>query len=281
MIESSALCLIAVSALFMLAGCLWPQPTAAPKPLSQRLTWCGRQAVLVLDSVPSDTGNPAACARIQRLEFPGATTPFRMELRQYRNPVWAFLAWEGLASQARPQDGCIRIGSRWAFIHAAYVGVTDSSAGELYPEEFRERLAAADEPAILFPDQFQAFPLLGRIPGSERVFTRDFLGGPWSGPVFAVKYPCHGDTAIAFRTLARDAASLAGWMKPWKGAAAFNGAADFEKEKRYQGQDEFGRPMILRFFSDGILGISGCYDSELGQEYVEKMQKMQVFWHDP
>jgi hypothetical protein len=161
------------------------------------------------------------------------------------------------------------------------VGVTDSSAGELYPEEFRERLAAAEEPAILFPEQFKAFPLLGRIPGSERIFTRDFLGGSWSGPVFSVGYPCHGDTAIAFRTLARDAGSLAEWMKPWKGPAPLGETGNFALEKRYQGADEFGRPMILRAFSDGILGISGCYDSELGQEYAEKMRKMQVFWHDP
>ncbi|MBW8888168.1 MAG: hypothetical protein JF616_10475 [Fibrobacteres bacterium] len=280
MIHSLALRLCALSVLPILAGCLWPQPAAAPKPLSQRLTWCGRQAGLILDSVPSDTGNPSACIRIQRLEFPGATTPFRMELRQYRDPVRAFVAWEGLALQTRPQEGCVRIGSRWAFIHAAYVGLTDSSAGELYPEEFRERLAAADEPAILFPEQFKAFPLLGRIPGSERISMKDFLGGPWSGPVFSVGYPCHGDTAIAFRASARDAASLAGWMNPWKFSAPGR-AADFTLEKRYQGEDEFGRPMILRAFSDGILGISGCYDSDLGQEYAEKMRKMQVFWHDP
>jgi hypothetical protein len=215
------------------------------------------------------------------MEFPGATAPFRLELRQYRDPVRAFVAWQSLASQARPQDGCVRIGSRWAFIHAAYVGLTDSSAGELYPEEFRERLGDSDEPAIQFPDQFKAFPLLGRIPGSERVFTRDFLGGPWSGPVFSVRYPCHGDTAIAFRAQAGDASSLAAWMKPWKGNGALGVAADFEREKSYQGEDEFGRPMILRSFSGGILGISGCYDSDLGQEYAEKMRKLQVFWHDP
>lgn len=280
MIESLALRMAALSALAVLAGCLWPQPAAAPKPFPQKLTWCGRPAGLILDSLPSDTGNPAACIRVQRLEFPGATSLFRMELRQYRDPVKAFVAWEGLASQARLQEGCVKLGSRWAFIHAAYVGLTDSSAGELYPEEFRERLAAGDEPAVSFPDQFKAFPLLGRIPGSERVFTRDFLGGPWTGPVFSVRYPCHGDTAIAFRAPSRDAGSLAEWMKPWKGNT-LSGAAGFQKEKRFQGEDEFGRPMIVRSFSDGILGISGCYDSLLGQEYAEKMRKMQVFWHDP
>lgn len=261
--------------LSVLAGCEWPHRTDPPKPFSQSLTWCGRPAASIRDSIPADTGRAGACIRIQRLEFPGASTPFRIELRQYRDPVRAFLAWESLASpQNRPQDGCVRVGSRWAFLRVPYVGLTDSSAGDLYPAEFRERLAAADEPSVLFPSQFAAFPLLGRIPGSERVFPKDFLGGPWSGPVFSVGYPCHGDTAIAFRTMALEDNSLSVWMQAWKGTV------DFAKEKRFEGKDEFGRPMILRFFSDGILGVSGCYDSELGREYAEKMRKMQVFWHD-
>jgi len=70
-------------------------------------------------------------------------------------------------------------------------------------------------------------------------------------------------------------------MQPWKQAAANHGTADFTHDKRFEGRDEFGGPMILRAFSGGIVGISGCYDSELGQEYAEKMRKMQVFWHDP
>jgi hypothetical protein len=276
----------AIIAFLPLAGCRWSQPTEPPKPFSQRLTWCGRQGGIVLDSVLSDTGDAEACIRIQRLEFPGSPAPLGMELRQYHDPAGAFLAWETLAAGAKPQDGCVRVGSRWAFIHVPFVGLTDSSAGELYAEEFRERLAAGQEPAILFPSQFNAFPLLGRIPGSERIFAKDFLGGRWSGPVYSVSYPCYGDTATAFRAPAGDAASLAEWMRPWKavvggGAAADDGFTVFRREMRFDGHDEFGRPMILRAFSDGILGISGCYDSVLGEEYAEKMRKMRVFWHDP
>lgn len=267
--------LLAFLAIAIGAGCDFPQRGDAPKPVSQRLTWCGRPAGLILDSALPDTSAPAACLRIQRLEFPGTAAPFRIELRRYRNPLWAFVAWENLYGHARPREGIVRVGSRWAFIHVPYVGLADSSAGELDAEGFRERLAFIGEPSILYPTQFNAFPLLGRIPGSERIFTKDFLGGPWSGPVFSVSYPCHGDTAIAFRTSGSDAASLAGWMQPWKGRT------DFAKEKRFDGQDEFGRPMILQAFSGGIVGISGCFDSELGQEYAEKMRKTQVFWHDP
>ncbi len=274
-VARSAMRLAAVLALLMVVGCRWPYRSDPPKPLSRKLTWCGRQAALIRDSIPSDTSDPAACIRVQRLEFPGSAAPFSMELRRYRSPVHAFIVWEEFAGQTRPQEGCVRVGLRWAFIHGPYIGLTDSSAGDLYPEEFRERLAAAEEPAMVLPAQFEAFPLLGRIPGSERVSMRDFLGGPWSGPVFSVSYPCHGDTAIAFRAIARNSDSLAAWMHSWKGRV------DSGKDWRFEGEDEFGRPMILGFLSGGIVGFSGCFDSEKGREYVEKMRKMQVFWHDP
>src|SRR6185369_11994870 len=119
-----------LSALTLLMGCLWKQPADAPLPLSRRLTWCGRPAGAIQDSVPSDTADPGACVRVEHLEFPGSPKPFRMELRRYRDPIRAFIAWEGMAKQLRPQDGCMKIDSRWIFIHADYVGLADTSAGE-------------------------------------------------------------------------------------------------------------------------------------------------------
>jgi hypothetical protein len=261
-----------------LAGCRWPHASEAPKPVAERITWCGRHAALVLDSAPADTSAPGASVRIQRLEFPGARAPFRVELRRYRSAFWAFAAWEGLGARIRPQDGCIRLGPRWAFIHGPYLGLTDTGAAELYPEEFRTRLAFDGETAFLLPPEFAAFPLLGRIPGSERVVLRDFLGAPWRGPVFSVAYPCHGDTALAFRASSREADSLLAWIPSWKARtdSAFSG-----KRKRFAGLDAFGRPLLLRLFPEGIWGVSGCFDSQLAEEYAEKMRKMQVFWHDP
>ena len=261
-----------------MVGCRWPQLHEAPVPWAKRLTWYGRPADRITDSIPSDTVFSGACIRIQRLEFPGSDAPLRMEIRQYRTPVWAFAAWEGLGAQARFQEGCVRVGKRWAFVHGNYLGLSDSSVGDLYPEEFRARLASLDEPVFILPEEFEAFPLLGRIPGSERVFTRDFLGGSWSGRVFSVAYPCHGDTAIAFRAGVQNADSLSMWMRYWKGPNHFGNSGE---DGSFTGQDEFGRSMLLRKYSDGIFGISGCFDSELSQEYAEKMRKMREFWHDP
>jgi len=270
-------------AILALAGCQRASQAEAPKPAAERMTWCGRQAGSLRDSVPADTAAAGACIRIHRLEFPGTEVPFRVELREYRRPYWAFAAWQALA-QGRTQEGFARIGPRWAFVHGAFLGWTDSSAANLYPEEFKERLAFAGEPAIGLPSQFDAFPLLGRIPASERLFLRDFLGGTWPGPIFSVAYHCHGDTALAFRGFAQDPDSLAGSLSGSGISGRWtqeNGFLGFGKEKEFQGRDAFGQPLILRIFRGGILGFSGCYDSNLGQEYAEKMRKMQVFWHDP
>lgn len=265
-------------ALANLIGCRWPQVHEAPVPLAKRLTWDGRPAERIADSIPADTVFSGACIHLQRLEFPGSVAPFSMELRQYRTPVWAFAAWEGLGTQAGSQEGCARVGKRWAFVHGSYLGLTDSSAGDLYPEEFRERLASLGEPSFILPQEFEAFPLQGRIHGTERVNIGHFLGGSWRGPVLSLAYPCHGDTALAFRSGVQNADSLAAWMRAWKGQNHFGNSGE---EGSFTGEDEFGRPILLRKYSGGIFGISGCFDSELGQQYAEKMGKMREFWHDP
>jgi hypothetical protein len=265
-------------ALASLIGCRWTQDREAPLPLAQRLTWYGRSAERVTDSIPADTVSSGACIRIQRLDFPGSEAPFRMELRQYRSAVWAFAAWEGLGTRVGSQEGCARVGRGWAFVHGAYLGLTDSSAGDLYPEEFRERLLSLGEPAFILPQEFEAFPLQGRIPGTERVEIRHFLGGTWSGQVFSLAYPCHGDTAIIFRSGVQNPDSLSLWMRDWKGQNYFGSSGE---DGNYMGQDEFGRPILFRKFSEGIFGISGCFDPELTRQYAEKMRKMKEFWHDP
>jgi hypothetical protein len=266
-------------------GCRWSLRPEAPKPLQQRITWCGRLPSAYSDSLPGDTLLAEACLRIHRFEFPGAESPFRMELREYRQPRYAFSAWRSLVSAARigeggvrSGEGYIRIGSRWAFIHGPYLGLTDTTAANLYPEEFKERLALAGEPVFSLPPEFEAFPLLGRLPGSEGLFPRVFLGTAWQGPIFTAGYLCQGDTAIAFRGFPQNADSLTHLLGAWKGRyeSAKNG-----QTQGFIGEDRFGDPVILKVFPDGILGISGCFDSQLAQEYVEKMQKMRFFWHNP
>jgi hypothetical protein len=279
-------------ALLALAECRWPLRAEPPKQLSQRITWCGRPPSRSADSTPPDTSLPEACIRIVSLEFPGAEAPFRMELREYRQPGFAFAAWRSLESPghagegaarlggdaARTGGGYLRAGSRWAFVHGAFLGLTDTSAANLYPEEFKDRLAIAGEPVFVLPPEFEAFPLRGRIPGSEGLFQRAFLGVPWNGPIFTVAYACHGDTALAFRGYPQNADSLAHAYSYWKGR---NETSKDGESLGFIGEDEFGYPIILKIFPEGILGFSGCFDPQLSREYVEKMQKMRFFWHNP
>jgi hypothetical protein len=209
----------------------------------------------------------------------------RMEIREYRQARFAFAAWRSLGGDARMGDiaarageGYLRAGSRWAFVHGAYLGLTDTSAANLYPEEFKERVAFAGEPAFLLPPEFEAFPLMGRIPGHVGIFVRDFLGLPWKGPIFTVAYDCHGDTALAFRGFPQNPDTLSLSLSAWKGhhESSKNG-----QSREFVGEDGLGYPIILKVFPEGILGFSGCFDSQLSQEYVQKMLKMRFFWHNP
>jgi hypothetical protein len=272
-------------ALLALADCRWPLHADAPKPIAQRITWCGLPPSRFIDSVPADTSRPEACIRVLSLDFPGSESPFRMEMREYRQPRFAFAAWLSLGAAPRSGlganrsgEGFFRMGPRWAFVHGTYLGLTDSSAANLYPEEFKERLGMIGEPIFQLPPEFEAFPLIGRIPGSEGLFLRDFLGTTWQGPIFTVAYDCHGDTALAFRGFPQMPDSLSHALSAWKG--------HFESGKNgqsggFQGEDPFGYPIILKVFPKGILGFSGCFDSRLSLEHVEKMQKMRFFWHNP
>lgn len=258
-------------------GCRWTRPAEAPRPLQERVTWCGKPASRAFDSILADTALPEACLSVLRLDF-DAEMPLRLELRRYRDPVRAFAAWQSVSAGARSQDGCARSGSRWAFVHGEYLGLTDSSASPLYPEEFKERLAFAGEPVFILPPGYGAFPLRGRVVGSERLFLRDFLGGNWNGPVFSVAYQCHGDTAFAFRASSQNQDTLRAFMAPWKGRRETRKSG---KEWIFEGRDEFDHPILIENRDAGILGFSGCWDRELVRDYAEKMRKMQVFWHNP
>jgi hypothetical protein len=199
-------------------------------------------------------------------------------MRKYRTDYFAFAALESLDPARFSAGDLLRTGKGWAFCHGPYLGLTDSVALNLGREELKARLRIGGEAPVALPREFEAFPLLGRVPGSERVWLRDFLGGPWRGPVFSVAYRCSGDTAIAFRGLPQKEADLEDYLSLWKG---HRDRGKNRNSWRFEGVDEFGRPMLFRFSPKGILGFSGCYDSVQGQEYLEKMEKTGVFWNNP
>lgn len=284
----SALCIAATSPVasfplrILIIACLMSSCrqnlNETPRTLPQGLSWCGRSASLIRDSVPADTSAPDACLGVHLLEFPGAEGAFHLELREYRASWLAYAALQRRGGGRAVEEGCIRLDSGWGFIHGRYLGLADSSSLLLTREEFRQNLVFGGQIGFSLPPEFEAFPILGRITGSERVFEADFLGMRWNGPIFSVGYRCHGDTALAFRGYTQNEDSLLSFIAPWEGRREILPRG---RGWRFQGKDEFGRPLFLGYFSEGILGFSGCYDSSWNREFVEKMQKMRMFWSNP
>jgi hypothetical protein len=149
----------------------------------------------------------------------------------------------------------------------------------LIPVHFvKTNLAFQGEELFQKPIGFQAFPLSGRIPHSERVILREFQGRKWTGPVFSARYRCHEDTATAFRAFPQSQDSLRSWFHEWHGKSD---TLTWGREFRFLGQNEFHEPVVFWVFPEGILGLVGCYDSILAEAYAQKMQKMTVLWTKP
>ncbi len=126
--------------------------------------------------------------------------------------------------------------------------------------------------------RFSAFPLIGRLPASERLIPKDFLGMDWNGPIFCVQYHCGSDTAFLFRGFRQSAFPLK-LKEPF-----FEVQIDTlrkGKEYRILGVDPFQAPFVFLQNPQAIMGISGCSDSILANQYVEKLRKMTVLWAKP
>lgn len=268
-----------VPALLALQGCENGDTPVQGLPLSQKVAWSGHPAARASDSALADTADPASAIRIHRFHFPAVDGgDLGLTVWEYRADHWAFAAWSRESGGESPERGAYRRDGSWHFIQGRFFGRADTSAGALTAAAFRDRLVFAGEQENSLPALFSSFPLLGRIPQSERMPDRIFLGHRWNGPVFSAEYQCHGDTALAFRANPQPQDSLRIWMRPWKGKV--DSTRD-GREWTFRGVDDLGRPMVLENFSDGIAGFSGCYDPVLEREYVEKMKKTQVFWHKP
>jgi hypothetical protein len=215
--------------------------------------------------------------RIHFFGFPGADSA-DLRLLEYRDPYAAYAAFQRLATEDELADGFYREGDAWRFRHGRFLGSLNRSGEDAASEMPANGLAFQGESLFAIPGEFASFPLLGRIPRSERVILRHFLGREWRGPVYTVAYRCHEDTATAFRALAQSADSVDGWMREWNGK---QDTLNWGREIHFQGQDEFRRPLVFWKFSEGVMGFEGCFDPILAQEYAEKMKKTAMFWHKP
>jgi hypothetical protein len=277
-----------------LIGCRFSKApeTTAPLPLSHRVTWGGVAAMDYSDApIPNQDGNQGgkqnALSAAESVGSPWRehrflfANPDSLELRliEYREAYWAYAAFQAAAGKAGIARGTFKEGQTLRFLHGVFYGELKALNGaEIEPAALFDKLLFQGEDRSVSPKEFAAFPLLGRVPYSERVISSHFLGRQWRGPVFTVGYKCHDDTATAFRAFPQDFQAAKLWLRDWSGKAD---TLDWGREIRFQGLDEFRRPLIFWIFSEGIMGFAGCFDPLLSQEYAEKMEKSAILWPKP
>ncbi len=264
-----------------MTGCrIEPKPEADPLPLSRRVTWMGNSATRFSDSLPgaSDTAGLLAPVGLHNFEFPILDSA-RLLLKEYANAWAAYAVFQQSATPAEMAEGFYRERHALVFPHDRFVGILEyARAANASADFLKENLSFQGEELYAKPKEFSAFPLLGRIPHSERVIPSHFMGRNWQGPVFTIAYHCHSDTATAFRAWKQNQDSVKTWLADWRGKSD---TLEWGREIHFQGWDEFRRPLIFWFFSDGIMGFSGCFDPVLAAEYDQKMEKTNVFWAKP
>jgi hypothetical protein len=222
---------------------------------------------------------PGISPRIRHTyEFTGLDS-VRLSLMEFSETWMAYAAFQYSAGPMGMAEGFHRVPGALIFPHGHFLATLESPQAGMAPAAFlRENLVFLGEDLFSKPEEFSAFPLLGRIPHGERVISRDFLGRTWQGPVFTVAYRCHTDTATAFRAWTQNSDSVKSWLTAWKGKTD---TLNWGRDLHFQGQDEFHRPLIFWFFPEGVMGFAGCYDPNLAAEYAKKMEKTASFWKKP
>ncbi len=272
--------LTALASMIAVAGCRFtPEPPAPPLPLSQKVRWSGGLAATYADSLVASedslrTGN---AFRIHDFGFSDSDST-RLRLFEFAHASGAYAAYQLVAGPDAMAESHFREDSVWRFHHDRFLGELTLQRAQVQGDELIDNLSFQGETLFLKPKEFEAFPLLGRIPHSERIISDHFLGRAWRGPVFTVGYHCHGDTATAFRAFAQESRQMEEWMGAWKGE---KDSLDWGREVHFQGQDEFRRPLIFWKFSEAVMGFEGCSDMILALKYAEKMKKTAILWPKP
>jgi hypothetical protein len=119
-------------------------------------------------------------------------------------------------------------------------------------------------PPAELPGAFGSMLHRGRISGSERILTHEFMGQASSVRIFAVRADCRGDTAWIFAApeLKASFGDSLMRMQRWR--------ADTLKGD-LQISSEFSElsPVRMRFSSAGMTGVEGCFDEKLTSEWLQ------------
>jgi hypothetical protein len=188
-----------------------------------------------------------------------------LKLLEFDDDVQAYTAFQELAGQ--PDDIAMGIsvyGDRVCFRRGRWIGILDawSWKGEGWFDKALELPGSATLGEL--PAAFGSMPHRGRIPGSERILTSEFMGQNSTVPVFALKLDCRGDTAWFYAapelrpTFADSLVRLQRWH------------ADTLKNGLQVSSDFFElAPTRLLFLRGGMAGVEGCFDENLTKEWLK------------
>jgi hypothetical protein len=269
------------SALFLLtSGCEQREEALPPpKPLQERVSWNGAKvSAYHADSAGMVEHWPGGLRRVHTLEFRSGDS-LDLILHEYSQDWQAFRTFLGRARREEVEQGYYREKNSLFFFHGPFAGELRSVGSSLIPGSYlEERLVFEGEERFLRPHVFKFFPITGQVPNTEQVLSTDFLRPGGSEPVFAMRYRCLGDTALLFRGFPPFPREESAWTRGWSGRVD---SLKWGGEWRFRGVDGLGRPMNFWIFKGGFLGVEGCFDPKLAEEYAEKMKKMAVLMETP
>jgi hypothetical protein len=230
-------------------------------PVAERVENPSAEALRAADLAPLAAHHPRAFLAIGPGEWSDS-----LFLVEFADDLAAYAAFQeiALSSSSSTEDvsaGTTVRGGRVCFRRGRWVGVVPgwNWRGTSW---FDTALALPEQASTgTLPPAFGSMLHKDRLPGSERVLTREVLGGAASAPALAVALDCHGDTAWLYATL------------PGRPAVATLRALGWRKAPG--DEDLFLReipdlpPASLRFSQHGTVAVEGCFDSNLTNNWIK------------
>ena len=185
-------------------------------------------------------------------------------LLEYPGEEEAYAGFQELAPNSEDLAAYSVHGDRVCFRRGRWIGTLDAMSWK-GADGFDRALAlpGAPSPGGL-PKVFGSLLYRNRIPGSERILTREFLGLKFSSRVFSVGMDCHGDTARLYAAgkindeFIIALAGLPGWR-----SESVSGVRQFSSESSEM------LPVVLRFTRGGMVAVEGCFDDSLTNYWLK------------
>jgi hypothetical protein len=189
-------------------------------------------------------------------------------LLEYEGNLEAYAAFQEMALQDEDVAAGLTVcGERVCFRRGRWIGVIDAGSwkGVTWFENALALPGAAS--AVGIPAVFGSLLQQGRLPGSERILTREFLGIKTEARIFTVRVECRGDTSLVYASpdLQFSFADALLQQPGWRQETTETGLYVSREISDLP-------PSQLQFSKRGMAGVEGCFDENLTKKWL----KMQV-----